>query len=215
MLHNAINAIRDNISALGYIEKCAGLVQKVIQYDESEQAQALGLKVVRSSYPVSSQINALECWQNGRYTDLVPSSEKMSLAYCEATSDIMESFVRNMDYAKEYSQSFKYVFWLNLPKMGISTEYVKENIIIEALRVINETMGFQFGGVQMGMIASTNLISHHEPSIFSEYTYDNNVIQNMMYPYDYFAINFKVTALISDNCLPPFVLSSPIQCVIL
>jgi hypothetical protein len=212
MLNNAINAIRDNIATLGYIEKITGLVQKVIQYDESEQSEALGLKIVKSAYPVSSQVTARECWSGGRYTDLVPDSRKKSIVYFEPISNISINTEGSNIY---FRQSFRCVTWLNLSLLGIATEYVTESIILDINAAINDTNSFVFNGSTIGLNATTKGVTHHEPNIFGDYTYNNDVIQNILYPFDYFAVDFDVLVVAGENCFPKFTPSSPITCQIL
>jgi hypothetical protein len=212
MLHNAINAIRDEIALLGYIEKITGVVQKVIQYDESEQAEALGLKVVKSAYPVSSQVTARDCWERGRYTDLVPDSRKKAICYFEPQSSIGINTDGNTIYFK---QSFRCVVWLNLQLLGVANEYVTETVILDINKAINETKFFQFNGSTLGLQAQTTGIIHREPSIFSEYTYNNETMQNVMYPFDYFAIDFNLLVIAGESCFPKFTPLAPITCQII
>jgi len=50
-------------------------------------------------------------------------------------------------------------------------------------------------------------------AIFNRYTYGDEVQNLLLYPYDYFALDFYLTILVNLNCNYELTPSTPINCI--
>jgi len=179
-------------STLNWVDKTAGVVKPLrVKIKGGEE----------KIYPVALNTSEDAC-DTSTYTDLVPDSSKMSILYFEDEgSDVIESGCKYTDI----ECSLKLVCWLNLPK--INADYTDAlNIKLDLINNIP------------AHIANTDWVTKirvmfegEEPksaAIFSEYTYDEAEHQYLIYPYDFFALNYRVKFSIpmSSECLTAIVI---------
>ena len=178
--------ILDEISSLNWIDKTAGVVKPLrVKVKGGEE----------KIYPIYLN-SAMPC-DSSTYTDLVPDSSKRSVLYFEDGGvDVVESGCRYTDM----EATLKLVCWVNLKK--INTTYTSAEPI--KLDLINNIPA---------RIANTDWVTKirvmfegeetKSAGIFSEYTYDEAEAQYLIYPYDFFALNYKIrySVPMDSDCL--------------
>jgi len=184
--------ILNEISILNWIDKTAGVVKPLrVKIKGGEE------KV----YPI--YLNDATLCDSSTYTDLVPDSSKMSILYFEdGGSEVIESGCKYTDM----ETSLKLVCWLNLKRINVDyTDAldIKLNLINNIPASIDNTdwvtkIRVMFGSEEV-----------KSADIFSEYTYDEAEHQYLIYPYDYFALNYRIKYSIpmDSDCLTDIVIN--------
>ena len=192
MTEKIAQLILNEISTLNWLDKIGGVVKPL-------RVNVKG--GVEKVYPVC--LNSETICDSSRYTDMVPDSSKRSILYFEDGGvDVIESGCKYTDM----EASLKLVCWVNLPR--INNAYTNAEII--KLNLINSIPS---------RIANTDWVTKirvifdgEEPKsagIFSEYTYDEAEIQYLIYPYDFFALNYKIrySVPMDSDCLTAVVIN--------
>jgi len=186
--------IKEQIQDLNFIDKLAGIVKPVTYTDKAGNSK---------TFPVA--LNDASACDPGHYTDLVPDSSKISIIYFEDLgTDVVNAGCRYVDVEAK----IRLVCWVNLAK--VNTDYSDANLLkIKLLQTIPKRL------------TNTDWVTKifvkfagEEPkdNLFSAYTYDEKQTQYLMYPFDYFGLNYNVKYSIPMNseCLDNIVLNPKI-----
>lgn len=187
-MNNKIATIlKGYIDDLIWVDKIAGLVQTAnIRVKKDDTA-------IEKSYPISCDIDLDACLK-GAYQDLAPDSKKKSVLYFE---DKGVTFIERQGNKLKFQSSLRLVCWLNLKLIqeagcdsvvtgcGSSGDYVIQ--ILKILPTIPISTP-DFVSIYISGIAQ----AERDVSIFSKYTYNETATQYLMFPYDYFAIDFMI-----------------------
>lgn len=186
-----------------WCDKMGGLV-KVIKYQSVDRNNNPTIMFM----PVSCRTDFSTC-KSGRYQDLLMNSQLRSLFYFEDGGITLQK--RNGDKF-EFVSRLKLVGWLNLNKFvlpgGVCT--ISGKIISQILRSIPD-QHINFGIVTEAKI---RVISEDikSPAIFARYTLPEEVLQYLLYPFDYFALNFQVEFVINRACDDDVVITNDPNC---
>lgn len=183
--------LRNQISDLTWIDKISGLVQTANIRIKS------GEDTAEKSFPISCSISADACL-NGAYQDLCPDSKKKSVLYFE---DRGISFDRQEGNRLFYTSSLRLVCWLNLKK--IQDENCDKNVIgcgssgDYVIKVIKsfDYKPFNSGGFYDVMVHPPEQVER-SVEIFTKYSYNETALQYLMFPFDYFALDFTIDFMI-------------------
>jgi hypothetical protein len=189
--------LKDQLTELSFVDKLAGLVKPITYTDKAGNEK---------TFPVAVD-GATPC-DPMHYTDLVPDSSKLSIIYFEDQGmDVINSGCRYVDCETK----LKLVCWCNLAKINadiVSAELLKLAIMMTIPTRIDNTdwvtkIFVKFEGEET-----------KSPDIFGGYTYDEKQNQYLMYPYDYFALNYSVKYSIPMNaeCIDTLILN-PKLCI--
>lgn len=177
------NLLKTYLEPLSWTEKLSGIVQTVSVKEGLKDAP------VDKTYPVSVNITA-EQGTKGAYLDLAPNSKKKSVLYFE---DKGVSYVERLGSRLKFQSSLRLVCWLNLGMIGdvpgVSGDYVIA--VIKAL----PTTPIQTADFVSIFISGISQVER-DVSIFSKYTYNEQALQYLMYPYDYFALDLTIDFVI-------------------
>jgi hypothetical protein len=191
------------ISSLPFVDKIAGLVRPITSSEKIED----GKPAIRKTFPVACNVTHDEC-MNGKIMDLVPDSRYKSVLYFEDLgANITGSDARTFDFESR----LKLVCWLNLQKLGktsCSVSALAIGAILKALPNNNFNSG-DFTRISIAMVGQ----DPKSNAIFSKYTYDEQVMQYLMYPFDYFAITLKLNYRLPYACIDSWTNGSEINCV--
>ena len=207
MIQEVINTIKANITALPFVERFGGLVQVMEKYDQGEADQP---KVSR--YPVSFNVTARDCWEKGLYLHLVPNSNYKSVFYFEELEGL--SLVRDDKNETTFRGTVRLVAWLNFVKLGW-TDYPRTGAVsFECLSALSGKYQPTSGILDGAAIKITALgQARKSPDIFADYTYGSETIKFLMYPYDYFALDFNISLTINKNCAPVNIPDEDLSCL--
>ncbi|MES2395674.1 MAG: hypothetical protein V4549_06710 [Bacteroidota bacterium] len=194
--------IRGYIDNLPFVDKIGGLV-KPLSLVRTED----GGRVIKKIIPIDCSVTHADCIK-GRYTDLIPNSKYKSVIYFEDGGTIKVNDGR-ADFA--FQSNLKMVCWLNLKLLG------KDNCSVSALAIASILDAIPNNFINSSPYTRIQITCSGEdpksPAIFSKYTYDENAIQYLMYPYDYFALNFQVKYVIPRGCITGLTPSAEIDCI--
>lgn len=209
MIAAIVSEISSLITTLPFVDRYGGLVVPAERVDVND----FGTKVV-SRFPVSISVNNTDCWEKGRYRDLIPDSTKKSIFYFEDRSGI--SLSSRSGKVLTFSGELRLVGWLNLPLLGESSFLsVTPYITLQLLDLLDTSFYPNSGSLDGATIKikATREVQKNQ-SIFSAWTYDAQVTQFLLYPFDYFAIDISFEVHIGRGCITEYQPKLPvISCV--
>lgn len=172
--------LKDQISSLTWVDKIVGLVKPITYTDKAG---------TKKTIPIYYRDDPTLC-DSGDYTDLVPDSSKMSIIYFEdGGTDVANAGCMFTDCIS----SLKLVCWCNLKLINPALS----SALSLKLQVIN-TIPNQIANTDWVTKIQVSLESDDVGSPFTKYTYDEQK-QFLMWPYDYFSLNYKVRYSIPRN----------------
>jgi hypothetical protein len=205
MINSIIQAFTDQVISLPWVERYGGLVRPAVKTFIDENS---GL-IYNKTYPISCDVNEKECWEKGRYQDLIPNDKYKSITYFEQRGaiTIKETQMTGREML-EFNAPITFVAWLNLPKLGISecSSPVFEASAIKMLMNLKVSeLPFQALGVKVIIEAS----SPKNEGVFTKYSYGDK-FGLLLYPFDYFSININIRWYVQPQCLPEYEPMEPI-----
>lgn len=194
--------IRGYIDDLSFIDKIGGLVKPIVKVQDIGDG-----KVVKKVIPVDCGVTHTDCIR-GKYTDLMPNSNYKSVTYFE-DGGVQKINDGRGDFS--FQSNLKLVCWLNLKKLGKTDCSQSALAIASILNVIPNKFvnSSPYTRIQITCIGE----DAKNPAIFGKYTYDEEKIQFLMFPYDYFALNFQVKFTIPRHCITGLTPSTETECV--
>lgn len=221
MLRSLIEVLRPDIIKLPFVERYGGLaypVQKQMEgYDEDGNTSDLV-----QTFPISSDLYGENCFDTGRYRDLIPDDSVASIFFFEDQSGLRKSpsssiaskrrVGRKIYQYHDYVGTVRLIGWLNLPKLGI-------DITEGGVQIVNSLMKFlnlEYKNIQDPFPIHRikfNVTSQEvkSSSIWDRYSFEN-VAELFLYPFDYFSLIVEVNATIMDGCIPDFIPQAEIDC---
>ena len=205
MINAVLELIKSTITEKPFVERYGGLVIRV--NNESSNGRPC-------YFPVSCNVEAAQCFEQGRFLDLMPNSEYSSLFYWECIKDLtLQSAGSRKNNEQVHRGTIRLVGWLNLVKLGWAGECDRaEKVAYELLRDIEAgnryTMASPFIGSSVDMCFSSLVC--RDPAIFSKYSYDEKKLMSCLLGlYDFFAIDLDVKIHTKLNCIEDNVLGTP------
>lgn len=183
--------LRTYIETLPFKDKVGGLVKAITFMQEGEE----GLRGIKKVMPVDCGVTHRECTA-GKYTDLMPNNKYKSVMYFE---DGGTNIITRDPGTFSFETKLTLVVWLNLKKLG------KTGCSVSALAIGSILKAFPTKYVNSSPYTRIQIsVDSQEPktsAIFSKYTYDEEKLQYLMYPFDYFALNISVKFTIPESCI--------------
>jgi len=208
MIRKAIQAVSSKITALPFVERYGGVVQTVRRIDLLDDGF-----VIEKRFPVSCSVTNLACWEQSRYKDLVPDDRYKSVFYFEEIEGFQIVGRQELrGQVIQYRGRVRLVGWLNLAKLGVEDDCnLSDRIAFEMIGAL--TGAYELSGdidavVQLKPIG----MQPKSPAIFDRYTYEEEN-SYLLYPYDYFAVDFEVILGLMPDCITPFAPSTPVSCI--
>jgi hypothetical protein len=194
--------LKDYVDTLAFADKIAGMVRI------AERTGEAGLK---QYFPVACNLTEAEC-NTGRYMDLIPDGKKKSVIYFEEKAGVQ--LLRRGGSGNVYESKLRLVVWLNLKLLGIEACTSTAGAMGDILRVIPnkipQTITSPFG---IGnMIVTFEGEALKSADIFSKYSYNQAQTQYLLFPYDYFALDFTIELHLNKECLPSLTPGEPNNC---
>jgi len=189
------------LSTITWADRVVGMVRPLTYVTGSE------IPVV-NTIPISCDLEASQrdCISNKQH-HVVPDSSLKALIYfedggCAPTG----KSVRGLSF----TSSITLVCWMNLQKLGktdCSASAFGEAQLIEALYNFQETVS-PINTIKVTQVS----IAPKSPGIFSRYTYDQTALQYLIYPYDYFALDLKISFEVPFGCIDNSWVETEIPC---
>jgi len=190
MIENIVNELKDGIALLNFADNVGGLVKT---FQER-------IKDTVKTYPIYPNPLKINC-SRADYLKFVPDSAFMSCIYFEEIST--QIVADNRRYYEKLS-TVRLVGWFNLPKINkdlVSSEQL-QHLIIDA---IPETLQNIEPASNISISIAAQPIKN--AAIFNRYNYDETVRQYLIFPYDYFAVDLRITYNIARGCVDDIVLN--------
>ncbi len=212
MLNEIIKTISPRIQALPFVERYGGLVrtaQRVVNMGTPDEPRN-----VRQSFPVSCSVSHRDCWEQGRFTDLVPNDAHKSIFYFEEITPLTFTGM-SKDLGKRDVQVWegrvRLIGWLNLPALGIDSCQASAGAVGSVIKAIGRGRStslpwnatIEFNAVQQQMKSE---------ALFNRYSYSDKAYL-FFWPYDCFGLDVQVKMYIQPKCLPDLEIGDPIPCV--
>jgi len=200
-MNNEIAAILNTyLDDLPFSDRMAGVVKVISVFGGTAE------RAVKKTIPVDCDVTHADCMR-GKYQDLVPNSKYKSISYFE---DGGAKLISNNQRDFTFQSNLRLVYWLNLKKLG------KTDCNLSALAVTNVLNILPTGPFNNGIYSRIRININQEivknAAIFSKYSYDESVVQYLMYPYDYFALDLTIDFTISKACIVDWENGTPITC---
>lgn len=206
MIQTILNQWTDEIAALPFIERYGGLVRPMrVQMPSSGGT-------IEKTFPVSCSVSASNCFESGKYRDLVPDDRYKSVAYWEDLSGLSFLPGRRAGTLRA-TATVRFVCWVNLKAVGIDSCDGLEALVMNAIGLTESKTNID-DPVRIASITMKPVgIESKDLRVFQSYSYDD--LDKMFYfPYDFFAIRYEISFLISKDCLPTIEIN-PIECITL
>ena len=199
------------LKALPFVDRYGSVVQTLTQQiDDGE-----GTSPTTKSYPVSCDVQDIDCNNTGFYQNLVPDDSKDSVVYWEIVTPMYNAGPTKIKdfHTRKFKGVARLVVWMNIAKLGGADTKSPFFAIAPIEKVLTKKVKLQ-GGEYDGShlwIQTKGMVMNDTKSVFGKYTYPK-LNAYSLYPYGFFAIdvNFEI-----DLCLAKggtFPINPPIDC---
>lgn len=195
MINSIIHEIKPRLMDLKFIERYGGVVIPVTEIVELEDRRE------RITFPVSCDIEGKQCYEQGNYYELAPNDQYRSVAYWELQGSVSRQTARRGSNYWQYTQRVRFVAWLNLDNLGIIKPCdIIANIVLNVINSVEKGVDVVEGTPIQNV--DFRFVSQPEKSmdIFRRYTYQDKEAL-MLYPFDFFALDFDVTWMVRKDCV--------------
>ena len=195
------------VEAMGYVGQYGGIAKPVVIPMETENG------TINRVFPVSCYLSAFDCFETGKYNDLVPDDQYASIAYFEqrgGATITVDGPKRNRWF---FTEQLRFVCWLNYPKLGIGDCLGPERFALQFLSNILTVHEMSVDGLTGRVnITRASIVDRDHRKIFGQYSYSDKQWA-FFHPYDYFAVDFTAQLEIPGGCVNDVTLGSEITCV--
>ena len=199
MINTIVKNIIPYLEALNFSEVVGGIATTI-----SQNKHAKDNKIIIKKFPAYYNENKTTC-SASEYIDLVPNSNKRSIIYFENNGIKISPINGNII---ECVADVRLVCWANLKKINdtfINADTLKL-LVIQAMPVsLSNVFPYSFIRIELTGEETKSV------ALFSKYTYNEEEKQYLIYPFDYFALNYEISFYVGINCIDP-ILISPSVC---
>lgn len=187
MIEDIVNLIKSDIQTLAFIDKIGGIVKPMIIKKINGDA------TIDKTIPVCYNDTKTKC-EVSDYVDYCPNTKFKSVSYFEGNE--LNQIDSTAKYV-QYETVLRFVCWLNLPLIN-QTLTPLNNVPFEILEAVNRRLN-NVSPFVFGRITQANIIKGSD--IFSPYSYDEAENQYLIFPFDYFAVDFTVNFRVPFACI--------------
>lgn len=175
MIAKIAELLKPGIEALSWADKVFGVVVPISAKNK------LGETKIIPAY-----LNSIDLCHASEYWDCVPDSSKMSIVYFE---DQGMSVVNAGCHFMDCEATLRIIVWLNFKL--INPQYTSSLLMkAELINAIPKRLTNDDYVTKICLWMDSE--EQRSPAIFSRYSYDETQLQYLMWPYDYFALNYRV-----------------------
>lgn len=209
MIHTILDELKQKVLDLKFIERYGGVVVPIEQVVTDEDGREK-----RIVFPASCDGQGKACYAANDYFELAPNDQYRSVSYWELRGDAVPFVPRRGNRGAWYGfrQSVRLVVWLNLQILGEEDSCNKLSDYLSVL-AMNELSGQHNIGMDYvdGVLVKVERKVRKSMDIFGAYSYsDKNEL--LLYPYDFFAIDFTVEWYVKRNCVPDEIPYQQLHC---
>jgi hypothetical protein len=208
MIQAVIDKLTTKVSVLNFIERYGGLVQTAVKIGQTDEGA-----FYEQRFPIACGVSSRECWEKGKFLQLVPNDTYKSVFYFEQLEDLNFEDGFYKDKVIQLRTTLRAVCWLNLAKLGLMDNCTISDqvaaLLIDALSVKSEALDAPWDKASYQL--EPLQVVQKTPEIFERYTYaDYNFT---LYPYDYCAIDFELNVFVNTACIDDLTLGSEVECI--
>ena len=195
MIKRIISEILPSLEALNFADVVAGVVTTL-----SRNKPIKDNKVIIKKFPVYYNDTKTTC-ETSDYIDLVPNSSKKSIMYFEENGFSVTQINNNIF---ECVASVRLVCWFNLKNINdtlTNAELLKLNVIQAMPSAIDNVNPYSFIRVDLTSEETKSV------AIFNKYTYNEEEKQYLIFPFDYFALNYDISFYVGKNCIDELIIN--------
>lgn len=189
-------------NGLPFIDRMAGLV---ITGEKAQPATIEGAFTV-SKFPISVDADYEECMNKACYKDLVPHSKLKGILYFEG----MGTQPLGNDHGNfKYLVRLRLICWINNKLIQGNSENCLSisHKLITKIRSTLEQGIFNANGFTKIKVHATNIIDN-EYKLFERYTYPQDSIKYLMFPYEAFGIDLQAECTIANSCVDDLIINA-------
>lgn len=211
MIKEAIKTVADEIQLIDWVERYGGLVNQVVKKDIiGDNGQT-----ITKTFPVSDTTTAKECWEQGKYQSLIPNSNYSSVLYWEQLTALTnQQIIGAKKGVQELRARVRLISWMNLPKLGLSGE-AGASAAFQLITTINGNRIMAAPNDNVKVRFEFLEKPQKDRALFSRYSYGDEIQNQLLYPYDYFALDFNLSIFVPLNCDFSLTISEPLTCITL
>lgn len=178
-----------------FIDKLAGVVTVLSKQDKDAEN-----KTIVKRFPVACGMSYDECINTGSYQDLVPNDQLGCITYLEEQPAIL---LGEQGGKQAWKCRYDLIAWMNKKKLGKASQCSVSSQIITTY--IGAFPKFPINnGIYQKLLVKVVGQSPKNINPFLKYSYDEEVNQFLMAPFDYFSLPIEVTFEIDERCFTPF-----------
>lgn len=207
--------LKSKLVNLPWIERFAGLVTPATRPLITTGADGVQVVAGYQVCPVACDVNAANCWENGKYKLLEPDSTKTAIAFFTDNGGATFKEIQGPKNAYlVFSFDLKFLCWLNLERIGQELTYGHCNVSGRlAPLVMKQFYGCHSAFGKFDGAAEEEALQSIEVTSLSQYAKTSAIFQPFtfavegekrglfMYPYDYFGIRIGGTFRVNVKCL--------------
>lgn len=208
MIRLATEVLKPIVIALPFVERFGGLAKAITANFEGS-----GDAFAAKTFPISCDLNSKECFELGKYQNLLPNDKYKSVAYFEHNNNtkLVESNLIGNPW--EASTTIRFVCWLNMRLLGLDDCFGTSRFEIVTAKDIIGVHRFTVDSIDGKLTVRTANIVQKDPRvIFGRYSYaDKDHVFH--HPFDFFAIDFDLKIEINPACLNDMTIPDPLDCL--
>lgn len=202
MTSDIANILTAYLTPLPFADKVAGMTKTVTIADQDAEGRP-----TKRVFPIGCNVSQDDCIR-GKFKDLVPDKKYKSIMYFEDGGTRITSETPR-DYV--FTSSMRLVGWLNLQKLGKTSCSLSGLAVAHILKAL--PTDFNNNGIYQKIRIKSISQEIKSQTIFSKYSYKEDQVQYLMYPYDYFALNLTVDFVINKVCIEDWDVDPELNCV--
>lgn len=219
MINEIVKLISPKIIALPWVERYGGLVRTAVRQVNVNVAEDREDRPIwqRQAYPVSCEVSGTDCWDNGRYMDLLPNEGVKSIVYFEELTGMtfngLDATYPGRVKVQNWTGEVRLIAWINQPALGMNECSISADIAGSLLNALMSNGGKLTGHPWQAYVKME--VIGQEPKtngLFARYTYDPQS-ELLFYPFDFVALRVRLTMQVNANCIPDFTPAEPVTCI--
>ena len=191
MIESVTDHLAAQLKALPFLDVVGGIARK----------QKIKVGEIHKVLPAAKRLD-----NPSKYVWLTPASNLSGVAYFENLGNELFSEVSG-GKGGIYKATIRVVVWLNMSRISPPDKGVMMSQVITTIQGRHENV---FGLQSLNITPKAEV--PQSPDIFRDYTYNEEELQFLMLPYDYFAFDFIAIYAVSSSCLMTNIVKKNPEC---
>lgn len=214
MIRLVEQALRGNLTGLNFVERYGAVAMPVTaKFERSSTGSAELPTFGERTFPVSCDLTETECFEQGKYKNLVPNDAYMSVAYLEQQGGATVQAEGPKFNELTATERVRFVCWLNMKRLGIDNCEGTTAFELAAIDALIGEHRAEVDGLNVAVLIRTVRVLPKSPAaVFGAYSYAG-MRWAFFWPYDFFAVEFDAVTRVNRSCIADVTLGTPVNCV--